>query len=138
MKRKDNETTPLLMTEEFWRNSQLSVARFYGGVEFNGRRYVIVNKDGIDLFALSLRCGEGEKAIPAGEPADLILRTLQPAYSTLGRERIIELIKEDKNEAEIIRIAKEEHKKSKNKHIIGTAEHIKTALGVMDKKGGEQ
>lgn len=99
--------TPLLMTEEFWRNSQFSIARFYGGMTFNGRRYVIVNKEGIDLFALSLRCGEGEKAIPAGEPADLILRTLQPAYSTLGRERIIELIKEGKTEAEIIAAGKQ-------------------------------
>lgn len=136
MKRKDNETTPMLMTEEFWHNSQFSIARFYGGMTFNGRRYVIVNKDGIDLFALSLRCGEGEKAIPAGEPADLILRTIQPAYFTLGRERIIELIKDGKTEAEIIRIAKE-HKKSKNKHIIGTAEHIKTALDLFE-KGGEK
>ena len=136
MKRKDKETTPLLMTEEFWRNSQLSVARFYGGVEFNGRRYVIVNKDGIDLFALSLRCGEGEKAIPAGEPADLILRTIQPAYYILGRERIIELIKEGKSEKEIIKIAKQE-RGAKNKHIIGTAEHIKTALDLFE-KGGEK
>lgn len=28
--------------------------------------------------------------------------------------------------------------KSGNAHIIGTAEHIKTALDVMDKKGGEE
>lgn len=94
---------PLLMTEEYWMNSQLSIARFYGGMELDGRKYIIVDKLGRDLW----ECGkiaekEGrDKAIEAGEPADLILATLQKAYRKLGRDRIIELIKEGKTEKEL-------------------------------------
>ena len=91
------------MTEEYWMNSQFSVARYYGGMTFNGRKYIIVDKLGRDLWECSkIAEKEGrDKAIEAGEPADLILATLQPAYRKLGRDRIIELIKEGKNEKEI-------------------------------------
>lgn len=87
--------TPILMTEDYWRNSHLSVARFYGGVNFNGHRYVILNKYGMDLFECSfLAQKEGrDKAIEPGEPADLVLATWQPVYRKLGRDKIIELIK---------------------------------------------
>lgn len=99
---------PLLMTEEFWANSQLSVARYFGGVTFEGRKYIIVDKLGRDLFECSdIADKEGrEKAIEPGEPADLVLSTLQMAYRKLGRERIIELIKEGKTEDEIKALAK--------------------------------
>ena len=39
----------ILFTEEEWRNSQLSVARYYGGIRISGQRYIIVNKEGKDL-----------------------------------------------------------------------------------------
>ena len=94
---------PLLMTEEFWANSHLSVARYFGGITFEGRQYIIVDKLGRDLFECSaIADKEGrEKAIEPGEPADLVLSTLRFAYRKLGRERIIELIKEGKTEEEI-------------------------------------
>lgn len=94
---------PLLMTEEFWANSHLSVARYFGGITFEGRQYIIVDKLGRDLFECSaIADKEGrEKAIEPGEPADLILSTLRFAYRKLGRERIISLIKDKKTEAEI-------------------------------------
>ena len=84
-------------------NSQFSIARFYGGINLDGRQYIIVDKLGRDLLECSkIAEKEGrDKAIEAGEPADLILATLQKAYKKLGRERIIELIKEGKNEREI-------------------------------------
>lgn len=65
---------PLLMTEEFWANSHLSVARYFGGITFEGRQYIIVDKLGRDLFECSaIADKEGrEKAIEPGEPADLI------------------------------------------------------------------
>ena len=94
---------PLLMSEEFWANSQLSIARYYGEIIFNGRKYIIVDKYGRDIYecsAIAEREGR-EKAIEPGEPADLILSTLRFAYRKLGRERIIELIKEGKTEEEI-------------------------------------
>ena len=87
--------TPILMTEDYWRNSHLSVARFYGGVNFNGHHYVIVNKEGMDLFECSYRAKQEGRtmAIEPGEPADLILDTWQMVYRKLGRDKIIELIK---------------------------------------------
>lgn len=104
---------PLLMTEEFWANSHLSVARYFGGITFEGRQYIIVDKLGRDLFECSaIADREGrDKAIEPGEPADLILATLRFAYRKLGRERIIALIKDGKTEDEIKAIAKKGGKK---------------------------
>ena len=104
---------PLLMTEEFWANSQLSIARYYGEIIFCGRKYIIVDKHGRDIYecsAIANREGR-EKAIEPGEPADLILSTLRFAYRKLGRDRIISLIKEDKTEEEIKALAKKGGKK---------------------------
>lgn len=99
----------LLMTEEFWSNSQLNIARYFGGITFNGRKYIIVDKLGRDLWECSeIAEREGrQKAIEPGEPADLVLDTLQMAYRKLGRERIIELIKEGRSEVEIKALAQE-------------------------------
>ena len=104
---------PLLMTEEFWANSQLSIARYYGEITFNGRKYIIVDKHGRDLFECSaIADKEGrEKAIEPGEPADLILSTLRFAYRKLGRDRIISLIKDGKTEEEIKALVKKGGKK---------------------------
>ena len=104
---------PLLMTEEFWANSQLSIARYYGEIIFDGRKYVIVDKHGRDIYECSaIADKEGrEKAIEPGEPADLILSTLRFAYRKLGRDRIIELIKDGKTEDEIKALAKKGGKK---------------------------
>ena len=104
---------PLLMTEEFWANSQLSIARYYGEITFNGRKYIIVDKHGRDIYECSaIADKEGrEKAIEPGEPADLILSTLRFAYRKLGRDRIIELIKDGKTDDEIKALAKKGVKK---------------------------
>lgn len=107
-----SEQYPLIMTEEYWANSQLSVARYYGGIHFMEHRYLIVNKEGKDLFELSIEAEKAgrEKAIEPGEPADLVLQSLIPAYKKLGRDRIIELVKQGKTEKEIKQIAKEKKK----------------------------
>ena len=104
---------PLLMTEAFWANSQLSIARYYGEIIFNGRKYIIVDKLGRDIYecsAIAEREGR-QKAIEPGEPADLILSTLRFAYRILGRDRIISLIKDGKTEEEIKAFAKKGGKK---------------------------
>lgn len=104
---------PLLMTEEFWANSQLSIARYYGEITFDGRKYIIVDRNGRDIYecsAIAEREGR-DKAIEPGEPADLILATLRFAYRKLGRDRIIELIKDGKTEDEIKALAKKGGKK---------------------------
>lgn len=103
-----NERYPLIMVEEYWANTQLSIVRYYGHIQFMDHEYVIVNKEGIDIFALSIKAEKAgkEKAIEPGEPCDLCLKSLVPSYHKLGRERIIELVKEGKSEKEIIAIAK--------------------------------
>ena len=104
---------PLLMTEEFWANSQLSIARYYGEIIFGCRKYIIVDKHGRDIYecsAIAEREGR-EKAIEPGEPADLIISTLRFAYRKLCRERIISLIKDGKTEDEIKALAKKGGKK---------------------------
>ena len=61
--------TPILIEEGYWMNSQLSVARFYGGIKFNGKEYVIVPPEN-----------------------DLILVDWVQVYKSFGRDRTIELI----------------------------------------------
>ena len=105
----------ILMTGDVWRNSQLSIAKYYGGIKLNGYEYVIVNKDGKTLRECSReaqRLGK-QKAIEECEPADLIRKDFIPAYKRLGRNRFIELLKSDtplskikKNERIIIELEK--------------------------------
>lgn len=102
----------VIMTEEYWANSYFSVARYYGGIKVNGDEYKIVNKDGITLEELSdprskHYVKEG-KAIPAGEPADLVLNDWIPIYRKLGRDKTIELVRNGIDLKEAKRIAKEE------------------------------
>ena len=61
---------PILIEEAYWMNSQLSVARFYGGIKFNGEEYVIVPPKN-----------------------DLLLSKWVPVFKALGRERTVKLIK---------------------------------------------
>lgn len=99
-----------LMTEEYWRNSQFSIAKYYGGLIINKEQYKVVNKHGITVEELSdpdseYYVGDGEtKAIQPGEPCDLVNVKWIPAYKKLGRERIIKLIEQGKtlDEVELI------------------------------------
>ena len=110
----EKEKKVLLMTEEYWMSSQLSIARFYGGININGCEYVIVNKDGLDLFECSkLAEKEGrEKAIEPGEPADLIPKTLVKAYKKLGRDEFIKRVEAGATEKELIESTKNRRKKN--------------------------
>lgn len=89
----------ILMEEEYWANSHFSVARYYGRIQLNGLVYVICNKEGKDIFECSILAEkEGrEKAIEAGEPADLVDQRYLPVYRKLGRDKFIELIEEHKD-----------------------------------------
>lgn len=90
----------ILMEEEFWRNSQFSIAKYYGeiDVKIGGEkiRYVIVNKEGKDIFECSLEAEKAgrDKAIEPGEPADLVDKRYVPAYRLMGRKAFIEMIEE--------------------------------------------
>ena len=102
-----NNFYPLIMTEEYWANSQFSIARYYGGVNLDGHRYVIVNKEGKDVLECSKEAEKvgRETAIEPGEPADLCIVSLVSSYRKLGRDNIFELIKDGKTEEEIKAIA---------------------------------
>lgn len=88
------------MTEEYWADSIFSIARYYGQININGKIYIIVNKQGATVFELSdpeskYFVGHGAaKAIPPGEPADLVLKEWIPIYKALGREKTFELVRE--------------------------------------------
>jgi len=76
-------------------NSQLSLARFSGRVRVNGNVYLVVDKLGRDLWECSMaadRAGS-DKAIPEGEPADLVRRDFIPYYRKLGRDKFFEVLK---------------------------------------------
>ena len=81
----EKEFNPILLTKESWMNSQLSVAKYSGGIHltFDGgkkRTFLIVNKEGKELNQVS---------IPAGEPADLVDKEFIPLYKKLGRTLFI-------------------------------------------------
>ena len=89
------DNTPIIMTEEYWASTHLSVVRYTGSIKMRGIEYIIVNKEGKDIYECSheaQRAGR-EKAIEPGEPCDLIDRCYQPVYRKVGRDRFIEWVK---------------------------------------------
>ena len=87
------------MAEDYWANTQLSAARYCGGIRYEGKIWNIVNKDGITLYELSSPKSKhyvgDKKAIGPGEPADLVREEFIPFYRKLGRDRFIEVLKEN-------------------------------------------
>jgi len=84
----------IVMAKEYWESSPLSIARYYGGIRIQGRDYVIVNKEGKDLFECSMEAMKAgrEKAIEPGEPADLVDKKFVPIYRKVGREQFIKWV----------------------------------------------
>lgn len=87
---------PIAISEEYWANSQLSVARYAGGITFNGQEYAICDKHGRDIYECSaIAAKEGRAmAIEPGEPCDLVIRDWLPVYRKVGRDRFIEIVKQ--------------------------------------------
>lgn len=78
----------ILFTKENWLCSQLSVAKYTGGVQITGddgkkRIFLVVNQEGKDLSQVS---------IPAGDPADLADKEFIPLYKKLGRVLFIAIV----------------------------------------------
>lgn len=88
---------PLAMAKEFWENSQLSIARYYGRIRLGNWEYVICNKDGKDISACSLEAEKAgrTKAIEPGEPADLVRFDVLPIYHKLGRAGFLQFCKDN-------------------------------------------
>lgn len=87
----------IVMTEEYWANSMLSIARYYGKIAVDGYEYIIVDKRGHDIFECSHEAQKAgrEKAIEPGEPCDLCRVDFVPIYRKLGREEFLRFLKEN-------------------------------------------
>lgn len=104
----NKEQAPLVMAQEYWMNTHLSVARFSGCVRVFGHEYYVVDKNGRDLYECTKIANmEGRtKAIEAGEPADLCRKDFMKTYRKLGRDKVLELLKDGKSKKEIDEYAK--------------------------------
>lgn len=91
-----NNDMPICMAEQYWAYSQFSIARYYGRITIGRNMYMVVNKDGIDVFALSAMAAKSgkEKAIEPGEPCDLVRVDFIKYYRELKRDRFIAILKE--------------------------------------------
>ena len=87
----------IVMTENYWANSQFSIARYFGRISVDGFEYVIVDKRGHDIFECSIEAEKAgrEKAIEPGEPADLCRIDFVPIYRKLGREQFLRFLEEN-------------------------------------------
>lgn len=59
----------ILMEFDYWHNSPLSIAKYYGGIVINQQRYVITD-----------------------EPYDLIREDFEEFYKALGRQAFLQII----------------------------------------------
>lgn len=112
---------PICMSEEYWANTQLSIARYYGRIRISGHEYYIVDKLGRDLWECSTaadRAGS-DKAIPPGEPADLVRKDFIPYYKKLGRDRFLVVLKANPtaSDKELLVIYKEMTAKPKKNEV---------------------
>lgn len=87
----------IVMTENFWANSQFSIARYSGSIKIDKHIYTIVDKRGHDIFECSREAAKAgrEKAIEPGEPADLCRSDFIPIYRKLGRERFFKFLEQN-------------------------------------------
>lgn len=84
---------PILMTFDVWRNSQLSLARFYGQISSNGNTWVLI-----------------------GQSADLVRQDFVKYYIKFGRDRFLEVLKEHpySNDKDLLAVFKELTAKKKD------------------------
>ena len=117
----NTQNTPICMSEEYWVNSPFSIARYYGRIRISGQEYYIVDKRGRDLWectAAKDRAGS-DKAIPPGEPADLVRKEFIPYYKKLGRDKFLSVLKDHPitNDKEMLAIYEEMTKKPNKEKV---------------------
>lgn len=109
----------VLFTKEQWGNSILSTAGRYGGITIEGKQYIICDKRGATVFECSNPKSkyyvQGEKAIPKGEPADLVLESWIPVYKKLGRKKMLEVVRKGLTLTKAKEFVKRESVKIENK-----------------------
>ena len=114
-----SQRTPICMTEEYWANSQLSIARFYGQISFNGHTFLILDKHGHDIWECTRIANEEGRvyAIEADEPADLVREDFIKVYKDLGRDKFLELLNLNRlhSDGQILKAMKSEAQKLKRR-----------------------
>ena len=82
----------ILMTKEYWLDSQFSIARFTGGIKLNGVEYWVV-----------------------GEERDLIDSDFEKYYTKLGRDEFMRILEQNKHadKETVMRLMKEALKAKK-------------------------
>ena len=73
-KNEEEVVKPIMMGYDYWINTYFSVARFYGGMKYNGHSYFVVGKE-----------------------QDLLLSEFIPLYNEMGREAFILMIDDVKD-----------------------------------------
>lgn len=110
----NNNYSPICMAEEYWANTHFSIARYYGRIKAFNHEYIIVNKEGKDIFKCSKEAGRKgrDKAIEPGEPCDLLRTDFVPHYKRLGRDKFLEILKENPGvkDSELKKILKSQKK----------------------------
>lgn len=103
--------TPICMSEEYWASSMFSVVRHTGEISISGHVFIIVNKDGKDIFQCSHEANKAgrQKAIEPGEPADLVRRDFVKYYRRLKRDRFLQVLRDNPTatDKELMKIYKE-------------------------------
>lgn len=110
----------IVMTEQYWANTQLSIVRHIGRIKFNGEEYVIVDKRGHDIFECSMeaqRAGR-EKAIEPGEPCDLCRVDFVPIYRKLGRAKFLQFLNDNPDVSTVAMAKKRLAMAEKLKHNV--------------------
>lgn len=113
------QKTPICITQEFWANSQLSIARYYGRIQFNGHTFWILDKFGRDLWECTHIANKDgvEYAIQPWESADLVREDFKKVYRDLGRDKFFEILKasDSHSDGEILKAMKNEVAKIKRR-----------------------
>lgn len=110
---------PICITQEAWANSQLSIARYYGRIRYNGHTFWILDKQGRDLWECTHIANKEsrEYAIQPWESADLVRDDFRKVYRDLGREKFLEILKasDSHSDGEILKAMKAEVAKIKRR-----------------------
>lgn len=95
----------LIISKDYWLSSELSIARFYGGIKINGRQYDI---------------------LPPHD--DLVCREIKDAYQFFGRQQIIDFLNKKMSIKEIKLLMIDERKNRKAKSETKKAVHKERSL----------
>lgn len=99
---KTKTNRPICMAEEYWANSHFSVTRYCGRIEAFDTTYIIVNKEGKDVFQCSheAEIAGRKNAIDPGEQADLCHEDFVKYFRKLGRDTFLQVLDDNSHTSE--------------------------------------